>query len=163
MLRRTSRWVVGLVAALLALLMLLPGFAVAAGPARVADGEPDHDTQLSVLTPEQQAFMDWKLAMAAAVGLAATQVPATAGSKTTRGVAPMYACESDPCDGTPPPTAPPPPPPPPPAPPTAKTLATRARQQNNYYFCGPASGQVVINWTRGIINGNNDGEDSTTN
>ena len=157
--RRTSRWVVGSVTGLLAVLAL-PSFATAAGPGRVADGQPDNDTQLSVLTPEQQAFMDRKLAMAAAVGVAANRATGTAGSKTTRDVAPMFACETDPCEGTPPP---PPPPPPPSGPPTSKTLATRARQQINYYFCGPASGQVVINWSRGIINGNNDGEDSTTN
>jgi hypothetical protein len=84
-------------------------------------------------------------------------------------VAPNYACEYDPCEGTPhsPPPASPTPtptaPPPPSGPPAAKTLATRARQQNNSYYCGPASGQVVINWSRGIISGNNDGEDATTN
>ena len=149
--------------------VMLPAFAIGAGPVRFADGQPDNDSNLSVLTPAEAAFVQKKLAMADQVS--------TRGSgpaRSSAGVAPTYTCEFDPCEVAPPfPTRPPSPPPtatpaptippPPPAPPTAKTLATRARQQNNYYFCGPASGQVVINWSRGIINGNNDGEDATTN
>ena len=163
--------VIGLVVAVTAA-VLLPAFAIGAGPVRFADGEPDNDSELSVLTPAEAAFVQKKLAMAA-------QVP-TGGSGlegSSAGGVPTIACEFDPCEPAPPPptrapaatpvpTAVPSPtgaPPPPPALPTAKTLATRARQQNNYYFCGPASGQVVINWSRGIINGNNDGEDATTN
>jgi hypothetical protein len=140
-----------------------PGGASGAGPVRFADGEPANDTQLSVLTPAQQAFMARKQALANAVG--------TGGSAAASGgglIAPVV-CFVDPCGGGPKPTLPPTPAPtptptgPPPAPPVAKTLATRARQQNNWYYCGPASGQVVINWSRGIISGNNDGEDLTTN
>src|SRR4029078_3515935 len=70
--------------------------------------------------------------------------------------APAYACELDPCEGDP--TRPPPGGRSP-----HKTLGPKARQQNNYYYGGPATGQVVINWTRGITSGNNDGEDVTTN
>jgi hypothetical protein len=130
---------------------LLPGLALGAGPIRSANGEPDNDVQLSVLTPAEQAFMDKKLAMAAAVGA----VGKTA-AESTLGATQTVPCEFDPCEGTPtwPPAG---------GPSEAKTLMTKARQQNNWYFCGPATGQVVINWSRGIINGNNDGEDTTTN
>ena len=166
--RHAKRCVVmGAVVAVVATVSL-PAFAIGAGPARFADGQPGDDSRLSVLTPEEAAFVQKKLALAAQIG--------TGGrgqGQSGAGVVPTIACEFDPCEpAPPPPTRPPsaPPatpaptaPPSPPAPPTAKTLATRARQQNNYYFCGPASGQVVINWSRGIINGNNDGEDATTN
>ena len=143
----------------------LPAFAIGAGPVRFADGEPADDSKLSVLTPAETAFVQRKLTLAAQIGTGGR-----APAQSSAGAAPI-PCEFDPCEfawPTRPPSAPPTTPtpttaPPPPAPPTAKTLATRARQQNNYYFCGPASGQVVINWSRGIINGNNDGEDATTN
>jgi hypothetical protein len=150
--------------ALLAAALAEPGMAHGAGPFRVADGEPANDTQLSVLTPAEQAFMTRKQALADAVGTGRSTGAGSGGL-----VAPAFACDVEPCNG-PQPTAPPvtptpTPTPPPPAstPPTAKTLATRARQQNTWYYCGPASGQVVINWSRGIISGNNDGEDPTTN
>lgn len=150
MLRGRGRWTIGAIGAVLAA-ALLPGIALAGGPVRAGNGEPDNDTRLSVLTPAEAAFVQKKLAMAAAVG-SGTVGPSQSGG----GLAPNFACELDPCEGDP--TWPPPGGPSP-----AKTLATRARQQNTYYFCGPASGQVVINWSRGIINGNNDGEDGTTN
>jgi len=150
--RRRGRWAIATVGALLAAL-LVQGLAFAAGPVRFANGEPDNDTQLSELTPAEAAFVQKKLAMAAAT--------ATTGTPTIRSgnkLAPMYACEFDPCEDPTPPSWPPPGGPSP-----AKTLATRARQQNNYYFCGPASGQVVINWTRGISSTSTNGEDLSTN
>jgi hypothetical protein len=149
--RRTRRWAVGAIWAFVAA-VLVPALAVAAGPVRIAVGQPANDTQLSVLTPAEAAFMQKKLAMAAAVG---TVGPGNANAAGTVVLAP---CELDPCEDVGPP-----PWPPVAGPPAAKTLGTKARQQNNYYFCGPATGQVVINWSRGIINGNNDGEDPTTN
>jgi hypothetical protein len=163
---RWRGWAVGLVA-ILAAFVAGPRMTYGSGPVRIADGEPDNDTQLSVLTPAEQAFMNRKQALADAVG--------TGGSGSARDgglIAPAILCFVDPCGGAPRATLPPTPtplptptapPPPPSSPPVAKTLATRARQQNNWYYCGPATGQVVINWSRGIINGNNDGEDATTN
>ena len=142
--RRARRWAVGTVISVVGAL-LLPGLAIAAGPVQIANGEPDNDVQLSVLTPAQATFVARKLAMAAAIGSGGGATKRPAG-----GIAPAYACEFDPCQPTWLPTP-------------AKTLMTKARQQNNWYYCGPATGQVVINWSRGIINGNNDGEDLTTN
>ena len=154
--RRRRRWAVGIVGAA-AVALILPSVVLGAGPAgpagpvRPGNGEPDNDTQLSVLTPAEAAFVAKKLAMGARIG-GPTLPPTKAGGAP----APAYACELDPCEGDP--TWPPPGGPSP-----AKTLGTKARQQNNYYYCGPATGQVVINWTRGITSGNNDGEDVTTN
>ena len=147
--RRNRGWVVATVASVVTA-MLLPGLALGAGPVRPAVGQPANDTQLSVLSPAEAAFMQKKLAMAAAV-------PSTGATTPKTGPIAYLPCELDPCEGGGPP------PWPPAGPPAAKTLGTKARQQNNYFYCGPASGQVVINWTRGIINGNNDGEDPTTN
>jgi len=140
-----SRWAVGTVGtvAALAAWLALPALAVAAGPARVANGEPDNDTQLSVLTPAEAAFMQLKQTLADSIGSAAQ------GANGGKGqiVQPSYQCEFDPCEGVPPP----PPGPPPPATPSSKMLETRPRQQITYYNCGPAAGQVVINYSRGIV------------
>ena len=148
--RRKRRWAVGTLVWVVAAVMA-PGSAFGAGPARTADGEPDNDVQLSVLTAAGEAFMNKKLAMAAAI-----DSTGSGGAKSSGGAVPTVACELDPCEGNPtwPPAG---------GIPASKLLLTKARQQNNWYYCGPATGQVVINWTRGIINGNNDGEDPTTN
>jgi hypothetical protein len=143
------------VTAIAAAAFLVPGTVVAGGPGAgasggFADGQPDNDDRLSVLTPAQAAFMQLKLDMAAAIApVGAIAVRSKAGT-------PTVACEFDPCDD-------PPAWPPPGGPPASKVLLTKARQQNNSYFCGPATGQVVINWTRGITSGNNNGEDPSTN
>jgi len=149
---RKARWWIGTIASWMALL-LLPGATLAAGPLRYANGEPSNDSQLSVLTPAEAAFVQKKLALAASV-----DTPGSTPTKSGNGPVPMYACEFDPCEDPTPPSWPPPGGPSP-----AKTLATRARQQNNYYFCGPASGQVVINWTRGYTSTSTNGEDLSTN
>ena len=147
---RKRCWAVGTVA-WVAIAVLGPGSALGAGPVRFADGQPDNDVQPSVLTPAQEAFMAKKLAMAAAIGTIGSGV-----GKSMGGAVPTFACEFDPCEDTPtwPPAG---------GPPASKVLLTKARQQNNWYYCGPASGQVVINWTRGIINGTDDGEATATN
>jgi len=149
--RRGKRWVIGAAVALVVALM--PGLAIAAGPVRVADGEPDSDTQLSVLTPAEAGFVQRKRTIADSIGAAAGPDAQGANGEVAK---PSYQCEFDPCGGTPPspapgPTTPPPTAPPPPAPPSSRMLETRARQQINYYYCGPAAGQVVINWSRGIV------------
>ncbi len=169
--RRRSRWV-GAAVVGSALVPALATVAIGAGPVRVAIGEPDGDTRLSDLTTAQQAFVDRKLAMAATIGNRGSYGPKSSGQFVAE-----FTCEYDPCEGTPPspgpgpsasPTMPPQAPQPtaqpaPPSVPAARTLATRARQQNNYYFCGPASGQIVINWSRGYTSGGLNGEDATIN
>lgn len=152
--RSRRQGTVGLVAVTVAALML-PGVALAAGPAATGvgvpgAGQPDDDDELSVLTPAQAAFMQLKLDMAATIPRVGS---ATAKGSTSR--TPTIACEFDPCDD--------PGPWPPDGPPASKVLLTKARQQINNYYCGPASGQVVINWTRGITSGSNNGEDPATN
>ena len=149
--RHRRRLAVGTVA-WVATALLVPGSALGAGPVRFADGQPDDDGQLSVLTPAQEAFMARKLAMAVAVGTVRS-----GAVKSIGGAVPTVACEFDPCEGGTPTW------PPAGGPPASKVLLTKARQQNNWYYCGPASGQVVINWTRGIINGTDDGEATATN
>lgn len=152
--RSRRRGTVGLVA-VTAAVMLLPGVALGAGPGTLGvgvpgAGQPADDDELSVLTPAQAAFMRLKLDMAAAIPRVSSANAKGSASRT-----PTVACEFDPCDDSGPwPEE---------GPPASKTLLTKARQQINNYYCGPASGQVVINWTRGIVNGNNDGEDPTTN
>ena len=150
--RRRGRWTVGTVGAVAAAL-LLPGFAVAAGPVRFANGEPDHDSQLSELTPAR--------------GRVRPEEAGDGGNDRhnrhhdnqigNRGGAHVRV-RVRPVRGPTPPNWPPPG-----GPSSAKTLATRARKQNNYYFCGPASGQVVINWTRGMTSTSTNGEDLSTN
>ncbi len=150
--RRGRRWAAGAATVVLAA-TLLPGLALAAGPIRISDGEPDNDTQLSVLTPAEAAFVQGKRTIADSI-TAVAQGAKRSESLVSR---PSYQCEFDPCEGmTPPPTATPAPPsatPPPPTatPPTTRMLETRARQQTTYYNCGPAAGQVVINYSRGIV------------
>jgi hypothetical protein len=147
---RKPRWEIGTIV-WVATAVLVPGSALGVGPVRLADGQPENDVQLSVLTPAQEAFMAKKLTMAAAVGSVGSGAAKPVGKAV-----PTFACEFDPCESTPtwPPAG---------GPPASKLLLTKARQQDNWYYCGPASGQVVINWTRGIINGTDDGEATATN
>lgn len=42
-------------------------------------------------------------------------------------------------------------------------LDVRARRQSTNYWCGPASGQVVINYSRGVVSDSKDGDSSATN
>jgi hypothetical protein len=42
-------------------------------------------------------------------------------------------------------------------------LDVRARRQSTNYWCGPASGQVVINYSRGVIFDSKDGDSAATN
>jgi hypothetical protein len=99
-------------------------------------GEPDNDDDSLVLTPEQAAFVRLKQQIADSLGAA------NAGKIVSEFPAPP--CSPDPCAPAPTPT-------PAPTPPASKALDTRARQQINGYYCGPASGQVVVNWSRRVF------------
>lgn len=169
--RRSALWAVIATVSSVLMIVLLPALAMGAGPVRFANGQPDHDSTLSALTPAEAAFVQGKLALAAA---AVGTGPGKAGAPGD-GAASNVACEFDPCEPVPPtpgasptatgapPTSAPTPTAAPAGPPLAKTLGTKARQQINSYYCGPASGQVVINWSRGITSGTTNGEDPTTN
>jgi hypothetical protein len=112
------------------------------GVGQPGQGEPDNDNESLALTPEQAAFMQLKQRIADSLGSAG----AIKGSMTPN--FPLPPCWPDPCATlapTPTPT------PSPPALPASKVLDTRARQQINGYYCGPASGQVVVNWSRRVF------------
>lgn len=117
---------------LLALSAVLPAGALAGAPVRdgvevPGNGQPDNDTDRLVLTANEIAFMDHKQAIA-------DSLPSEEGGVVVMG--PVPPCYPDPC---------------PTGPPSTKTLDTRARQQITNYYCGPAAGQVVINWSRNYI------------
>ena len=155
--KRHRRGIVGIVV-MVGAATLGPASVLAGGPGtnggEIADGQPHDDTQLSVLTEAEAAFVQRKLALAASLS-----APRTTKDATNSALTPTVECEFDPCEDSPPPATWPDPS----GPPAEKTLLTKARQQKNNYYCGPATGQVVINWSRGITSGNNDGEDPTTN
>jgi hypothetical protein len=48
-------------------------------------------------------------------------------------------------------------------PPVRAGVDARARQQAKWFWCGPAAGQVVINWSRGYFFDNLNGENASTN
>ncbi len=48
-------------------------------------------------------------------------------------------------------------------PPATFALNSYARQQINWYFCGPASAQVIINQTRDVVSSSTAGQATTTN
>lgn len=132
-----------------------------AAPASVLADEPPGDDHADVEdidlrgSPEEAALAA-KLALAALVeSYVATGFWDTAISAELLGpVSPNYECEYEPCE----------PPPPGGRPPSAKTLNTRPRRQINNYSCGPAAGQVVINWSRGIVVDDlNGGQNEATN
>jgi hypothetical protein len=151
---RHTRGLCGMLA-LVAIGALSPASVLAAGPSASGvgvpgQGQPDNDSRLSVLTPEGAAFMQRKLQMAGSIPPAGM-----IERRVSKSATPMFQCEYDPCDDVGPW--------PKDGPPASQSLMTKARHQNNNYFCGPAAGQVVINWTRGVIDGNNDGENVATN
>jgi hypothetical protein len=46
--------------------------------------------------------------------------------------------------------------------PRSYSLLTYARDQNNYYYCGPATAQVIINYSRGVFSANPNRERAVT-
>lgn len=107
------------------------------GTGTPGSGIPENDP-ITASDPETAAFLATKRAVRDALVDTNSKSPAKAQ------VVPMTECEFDP------PCEPPNPPPLPPGTPTSKILDTRGRQQINNYYCGPAAGQVIINYTRGI-------------
>ncbi|MGZ8801777.1 MAG: hypothetical protein ACXWZL_03920 [Mycobacterium sp.] len=134
-----------------------------------SSGQPEGDTYIPPRTPAEAAFERVKLDIAAAV----RHFAAPAAQRQTRSdlAAPASVCVSD-CGGgggggggigggtgggdsggTSGTTGP------------AQTviLEARARRQSTAFWCGPASGQVVINYSRGYVFPNLTGDSSTTN
>lgn len=124
---------------LAAFAFLLPlQFAVATATATVT-GEPPNDEQLSKLSSADQAILDAKLSL----------MNALRSHQTRSGTRPRVPCPNpNSCQPTTPSTA---------------TLATYARQQANSYFCGPASGQVIVNNSWGYFYSSTSGTTTSTN
>jgi hypothetical protein len=136
-----------------------------AKPPHSPSGQPEHDTYIPTRTPAEAAIERRKMAIAAAIrgmspGYTAFQVRDV-------GVMSPTACETS-CDydwggsggggsgstgggtGVIPPS-------------NRVVLEVRARHQSTTYWCGPASGQVVINYSRGYVYDSLNGDSTATN
>jgi len=122
-------------------------------------GQPENDTFIPPRTPAEAAFERVKLDIAAGVrqfALRAAARPTRAGLARTDSF-----CISD-CGGggggdgggTGGGTT---------APALTVILDARARRQSTSFWCGPASGQVVINYSRGYVFSNLTGDGTSTN
>jgi hypothetical protein len=101
------------------------------------------DTEDSVLTPVQAADFAIKEARAADIE-AALRGAGGSGGGSGPGITPQIA--EDPWN-----------------PPSSSGVDARPRQQAKWFWCGPAAGQVVINWSRGYFFDNLNGENAATN
>lgn len=142
------------------LMATLAILSASAGPAlaKLPDsgiGQPDDDTDLGPRTAAEATFEVRKLALVAQVeAITRREGGATVSSVGTAYVA---ACETS-CDygtggggtGFIPPSS-------------QMVLAARARHQSTVFWCGPASGQVVINYSRGYVYDSLNGDSSATN
>ena len=135
------------------LLALCVSSPVAAGEPAGAPVTPD-DTYIPPRTPAEAAFEQQKLEYVAAIEAYSPVGSAKAGSGDTATT--DMLCITD-CGGTGggttgfiPPS-------------TQGVLDVRARRQSTNYWCGPASGQVVINYSRGYVFDSLNGDSSATN
>jgi hypothetical protein len=124
-------------AVLLVLATLQPAAVAAGGGGQKSgdSGAPDIDQQDSVVTAEQAA--NFAIKEQQAVDLFASG-----------GVHTDMPCPDGCGEG---------------GPPTTFVLDTRPRQQARWFWCGPAAGQVVINWSRGFFFNNLNGENAGSN
>lgn len=124
-------------------------FTLAATPALA--GNPSGGNQAddpSYVEPGSEAFLAAKLSLAQAnEEYAATGI--WNGDAGQGGISPDMICATCGGGGG--------------SPPSSKTLDVRARRQENNHYCGPASGQEIINWSRGYFYDNLGGENTTTN
>ncbi|MEP7360297.1 MAG: C39 family peptidase [Chloroflexota bacterium] len=134
--------------------------AALAEPPDIPIGEPDNDTYLGPRTPAEAAFEQTKLALVAAME---GRSPSRSAALAFNGANAPTACETS-CDydtgggggasgGT---TGHLPPP-------SSVVLEVHARHQSTVYWCGPASGQVVINYSRGYDSTVLNGDSTATN
>jgi hypothetical protein len=134
----------------LALALSFTGTALAAKPAEGSNGQPAGDTYASPLTPEQAAFQQEKQAFIVAINDYAET--GTSNDSPNGAISPNMLCATD-CGGGGGSSGPP----------TSKILDVRARKQTTLYYCGPASGQMVMNYSRGYFFDTLDGESTTKN
>jgi hypothetical protein len=150
----------------------------ASGPALARDpqgsgGTPD-DTYIPPRTPAEAAFEQQKLDYVAALE---AYSPSTSSSedRSASGVTTYMLCPTTDCGGGGSETDPDEPDETDPGtgttggttghvPPRNKVvLNVHARRQSTNYWCGPASGQVVINYSRGYVDDSLNGDSSVTN
>lgn len=141
------RFLRGSVLLVLCLAGLQPAAALAGGgdTKAAAGGAPEVDTEDSVLTAEEAANFALKEAVAADIEVALTGTSPRSGGPAT------YVACPDGCGGSGT------------TPPVTKVLDVRPRQQYKWFWCGPAAGQVVVNWSRGFFFDALGGESLTTN
>ena len=129
---------------------VMPAHALAGGAVtrQGGGGAPDVDSEDSILTREQAADFAIKEELAAQVS-EMLRGKATGGTSAGKKATSNIVCP-DGCGGGG-------------TQPTTIMLETRPRQQAKWFWCGPAVGQVVINFTRGYFAGNLNGENADTN
>lgn len=112
-------------------------------------GEPvgqEEQADVSVLTARTRAVLDAKLALASSIAAAE---PISSRGKPIMGTTPQFVCPTVECDG--------------PGIPEKVVLNAFARQQSTCWYCGPASGQVLINYSWNVFNAAPGGASTTTN
>jgi hypothetical protein len=152
-------------------LALLTAASAVAKPPDEPVGQPDNDTYLGPRTPAQAAFEGTKLALVAAIE---ALTPSASAAPASKAAASTSACEES-CDygagggGDTSDTSV--------TPGSATTggetgyltpksrvvLDVHARHQMTVFWCGPASGQVVINYSRGYDSTVLNGDSTATN
>lgn len=126
--------------------ILLAGVPPVAASGPVANGYAP-DAKPDVLTPAEQRIVAVKTAKAEAI-LSDMRGLATIGASDA--LTPDVFCEGDPpCL--------------PGGAPSSRVLLAYARQQDNCAYCGPASGQVAINFSRGIFYSDTNGDSTAHN
>ncbi len=133
-----------------ATLLMVALVAISAGPvlgAEPANGQPPNDYAASTLTPNDRQILARKAALAHNIrGLSSINV----ASAHDGVIQPDSVCPSaDNCD--------------PWTPPSSYILSAYARQQPNYYYCGPAVGQVLSNESWGYNYTSTSGTTTTNN
>lgn len=122
-------------------LAAIAGPVSAGNPRNTVIGGGDNPGVVVVQSPEDIAINRWKAEEAARLRAAAAAATPRSG--------PQPAMPAPPC-GTD-------------CPPAEFILESYARQQHTWYYCGPASAQVVINRTRGYVFASVDGQSTATN
>lgn len=120
----------------------------AADPSGTVTGGGD-DPAISVQqSGADRAVTRWKVRQAARLRAAVEQAAHRSGDRGSWG-APQPNLIPPPCGAD--------------CPPVTFVLDSWARQQINWFYCGPASAQVIINQTRDVVSSSTDGQSTTTN